>query len=44
MQRSHDLKFDMHSARNGFRSVLRRRMEAAETPTDWAMLDDIPFN
>ena len=41
---SYDLKFDMHSARNGFRSVLRRRMEAAETPKDWAMLDDIPFN
>ncbi|UUX50173.1 hypothetical protein NUH88_00425 [Nisaea acidiphila] len=34
-----DLRLDLEMARNGFRSMLRRRAEAEGRPTDWSLLD-----
>ncbi|MEP2183429.1 hypothetical protein [Roseibium sp.] len=34
-----DLRHDLEMARNGFRSMLRRRAESEGKPADWALLD-----
>ncbi|MEP3112995.1 hypothetical protein [Nisaea sp.] len=34
-----DLRLDLEMARNGFRSMLRRRAESEGKPADWALLD-----
>ena len=34
-----DLRLDLEMARNGFRSMLRRRAESEGKPADWSLLD-----
>lgn len=34
-----DLRLDLEMARNGFRSMLRRRVKAEGKPADWSLLD-----
>ena len=39
----HNLRLDLEMARDRFRSMLRRRMEADGLAPDWALLDAVPF-
>lgn len=39
----HALRLDLEQARNGFRSMLRRRAEANGVEPDFALLDRLPF-
>ena len=39
VSRRFDLRLDLEMARNGFRSMLRRRAESEGKPADWSLLD-----
>ena len=39
----HALKLDLERAKDGFRSMLRRREQALGRPPDWSLLDSVPF-
>ena len=39
----HALKLDLEMAKDGFRSMLRRREQALGRPPDWSLLDSVPF-